>query len=472
MRKKAVLLWGVLSAMAAAAQEPPATLRLDLGGGVSLELMRVKAGSFEQGSPEGERGRAPDEAPRRVTLTRDFYVGKHEVTLRQFARFVQETGYKTEAEKGTSGGFGWDGKALVQGPRYNWRDPGYPVSDEHPVTIVTYGDALAFAAWLTRRAGREVTLPTEAEWEYAARGGSASRFFAGDSDDVSRQIGWYKANASTGPQAVGQKKPNGFGLYDTAGNVSEWCRDWYGPYRPGPVSDPLETRETLSDRPRRVLRGGSWLKQPGDLRSAARYRNAPGSRNADNGFRVVAAVTAASAAAPVVQTQPAVQAAQTTRTTAQPASFGAPMSYLLLPCAFGLVILAGIVFVILKGVRGIFGDKSSPRIKQGRDGFTIYAPRARPGETIRYRYAVQGRPETGEMTVPSDPSQGMFVFTGTTPSNVEILSVLAASAAAAPGRPRGAAPPPPPPQQRGTPRRDDDDYDDSQDRFRGYPSAY
>ena len=233
-------------------------------------------------------------------------------------------------------------------------------------------------------------------------------------------------------------------------------RDWYGPYRPGPASDPLEARDTLSDRPRRVLRGGSWLKPPGDLRSAARYRNAPGSRNADNGFRVVAAVSTPAAATATPATF-AAQAAQ----AAQPG-----LSYLLVPLVFGLLVFSGIAFVILKGVRGIFGDRRSPGIKPGRDGFTIVAPRARPGETIRYRYLVEGRPETGEMTVPSDPAKGMFVFTGTPPSNVEILSVLAASAAAMPGRPRGAAPPPPPPQQRRTPRRDDDDD------FRGFPSAY
>jgi formylglycine-generating enzyme required for sulfatase activity len=471
VRKKALLLCA-LPALLAAAQEPAPTLRLDLGEGVSMELVLVKAGSFEQGSPESERGRATDEALRKVTLTRDFYIGKHEVTVLQFSRFVQESGYKTEAEKGTSGGFGWDGKALVQNRRYNWLEPGYQSSNEHPVTIVTFDDAAAFAAWLQRRTRREVTLPSEAEWEYAARGGSATRFFAGDSDAVAPQIGWHKANAGSGPQPVGQKKPNGFGLYDTAGNVYEWCRDWYGPYLPGPVSDPLETRQTLSDRPRRVLRGGSWLKQPGDLRSAARYRNAPGSRNADNGFRVVAAAQATTAAAaPAVQPQPA----QAARPTAQPEPGASLLSYLLLPFACALPILLGIVFVLKKGLPGIFGDRGSPRIKQARDGFTIVAPRARPGETIRYRYVVDGKPETGEMTVPSDPSQGMFVFTGTTPSNVEVLSVLAAAAAAMPGRPRGAAPPPPPPAQRRTPdrtRRDDDDYDDSHDSFRGYPSAY
>jgi formylglycine-generating enzyme required for sulfatase activity len=468
----------LLLAPAAAGQEAAGALRLDLGGGVSMELLLLKGGSFEQGSNEAEPGRGADETRRQVTLTRDFYIGRHEVTLRQFARFVQETGYKTEAEKGTSGGFGWDGKALVQSPRYNWRDPGYPVSDEHPVTIVTFDDALAFAAWLQRRAGREVTLPTEAEWEYAARGGSRGSYPAGESERAAGLIGWYRANAVAGPRPVGQKQPNGYGLFDTAGNVYEWCRDWYGPYLPGPVTDPLETRQTLSDRPRRVLRGGSWLKGAGDLRSAARYRNAPGSRNADNGFRVVAAVAAGAPAAPGVQptAAAAAQAVQPAQTTAGPAPAATPLLYLLMPCAFGLLLLLGIGFVVRKGVRAIFGDRGITRVRPGRDGFTIHAPRARPGETIRYRYVVQGRPETGEMTVPADPSQGMFVFTGTPPSKIEVLGVLAASAAAmaASARPRGASPPPPPQQPaRQTSRASTfDDDDDDHDTFRGHPSAY
>src|SRR5262245_51793706 len=385
MRARACL-WPILAgALAAVATAQPApTLRLDLGGGVQMDLVLVKAGSFEQGSTDGEPGRGADEARRQVTLTRDFYIGKHEVTVRQFSRFVQETGYKTEAEKGTSGGFGWDGKALVQSPRYHWRDPGYPVSDEHPVTIVTFDDALAFAAWLQRRAGREVTLPTEAEWEYAARGGSRGSFPSGEAEKAARLVGWYRANASTGPQPVGQKQPNGYGLYDTAGNVSEWCRDWYGPYLPGPVTDPLETRQTLSDRPRRVLRGGSWLRPARDLRAAARYRNTPGSRNADNGFRVVVSVVEPVAAAP--------QPALSTGAPAQ-ASAGSWALAILVPLAFGGAMLGVIALIALK-LLGSGKRASAPRIKPGRDGFTIFAPRARPGETIRYRYSVLGRSDT------------------------------------------------------------------------------
>src|SRR4029078_11107940 len=142
-----------------------------------------------------------------------------------------------------------------------------------------------------RKGGRTVTLHTEAQWEMACRAGSKARFYQGASDDEARRIGWFKQSAGSGTGAVGQKKPNALALFDMSGKVNEWVLDWYGPsYGEAAVKDPLEGRSSLSDKPRRVLRGGSGLGDARNARCAARYRNTPGSRNADNGFRVAASV--------------------------------------------------------------------------------------------------------------------------------------------------------------------------------------
>jgi len=261
------------------------SLRLDLGGGQAMELIQIKPGTFTQGSPAGEAGRGADETERPVTISQAYYIGKYPVTRGQFGRFVAATNFRTEAERGPSGGFGWEGGKLVQKKEYSWRNPGFAQTDEHPVVVVTYADATAFCAWLSRQTGRQVALPSEAQWEYAARGGGQ----AGE--------GWHAGNSPSGTQPVGRKAANGLGLSDMLGNAWEWCEDWYAPYAAGAVADPRQTNSNLSDKPRRVLRGGAFSRPANEARAAKRFRNDPGSRNADNGFRVV--VLGAVAAAPV-----------------------------------------------------------------------------------------------------------------------------------------------------------------------------
>jgi sulfatase modifying factor 1 len=284
VRLPLILLLCCFSQSAGNAQEP---LVVDLGEGVSIDLVRIPNGKFSQGSPETEQGREVDEIVRNVVLSHDFFIGTTPVTVGQFRRFVAATNYKTEAESGPSGGYGVVNGELVQQPQFNWKNPGYSQTDDHPVTIVTLADASAFLKWLSNKSGRTMVLPTEAQWEYACRAGSTSRFYNGDDDAAMDAIGWSQKNAPSSPMPVKQKGANAFGLYDMSGNVYEWCQDIYSLYPADSVSDPLQLQGQPGEKVRNVLRGGSWMRFPKRCRSAARYRATPGTRNAENGFRVV-----------------------------------------------------------------------------------------------------------------------------------------------------------------------------------------
>jgi formylglycine-generating enzyme required for sulfatase activity len=498
----------------APAAEP--TYTVDLGGDVKIELLLVQAGTFTQGSPAGEKNRGDDETQRQVTISQPFYLGKTPVTRGQFAKFVAATGYKTEAEKGTSGGFGFENGTLVQKAAYNWHNPGFTQTDEHPVVLVTWDDAQAFAKWLSGKTKQSFELPTEAEWEYAIRAGTTTAFYSGDGDHDADRIAWHKGTAGDGTRPVGQKEPNAWGFVDMAGNVWEWCRDWYGPYSSGQVTDPLETRSNQSNPPRRVLRGGSFLKDAKNGRSAARFRSTPGTRNADTGFRVMfrpahSAVPAA-VQAPVKEMAqpvespaqpPTVVAQQETqrnppRQPAQPAqsSPNSPpptrgpmlrsslMMGLLCPCA--LLVVGGTVIIVLllvwRGQRkssqddyagGIEHDVAPPPGPQPgskpqraprivNDGFWLEDPAYSPGSVVRYSYRVGHTPHSGEFTV-GPGHQGHFVYTGGTPSDIQILEILSGTGILPGSQPYdsiqsvsgpviiGSISPPPPPSPRRTP---------------------
>src|SRR5271165_5955359 len=150
---------------------------------LGMKFTRIKAGEFLMGSPDTDKDAYDDEKPQhRVRITRPFYLGVHEVTRGQFRRFVDDTGYQTDAEKDGKGGTGWneEAKKFEQNPRYTWLNPGFEQTDEHPVVNVSWNDAVAFAGWLSRREGVTYRLPTEAEWEYACRAGTTTNYCNGD----------------------------------------------------------------------------------------------------------------------------------------------------------------------------------------------------------------------------------------------------------------------------------------------------
>ena len=416
------------------------SIRIPLGGGLDMELIRIAPGKFSQGeAADGQR---------EVALTKPFFIGKFPVTRGQFARFVAATNYRTEAEKGVSGGFGWEGGKLVQKKEYTWRSPGFPQTDEHPVVMVDFADAKAFCVWLTRQSGRVVTLPTEAQWEYAARG-------AGSAGEA-----WHAGNSPGGTQPVSAGAANGFGLHDMLGNAWEWCEDWFAPYPPGVATDPLQTNSNLSDKPRRVLRGGAFSRPAAEATAGKRFRNDPGSRNADNGFRVVAYDVPVPVAAPPAPPAPPVAPARVELENPQPATRqaipgelpraaqpahaaeyeakplpqgnGASLRGLFSPWIIvGLVVIWFVVRRALKSdgstaplqprepvvqQRMAPGQMFSTRIVQ--DGFWIQG-RVSPGTPLNVRWL--GGASTHSRTFEYRPaSEGHFVFTGNEPSNVVV----------------------------------------------------
>lgn len=329
--RTALALFCILATAPVLAAEPPALIENSLG----MTFVRVPAGTFQMGSDEASETLAAsyphypadrftqlfDEAPvHTVRITRPFYLERTEVTVGQFRRFIEASGYVPESEADGTGGYGYNAdyepEKSVTGDafegrdrRYSWRNPGFPQGDDHPVVNISWNDAKALAQWLTQKEGRVYRLPTEAEWEYACRAGTRTRYQNGDDPadmpdvgngfDADAQPLWPKwqayasarhdGNTFTAP--VASYAPNAFGLYDMHGNAWEWVADWYGEdyYANSPTDDP----QGPATGNVRVRRGGSWHTWALYTRSSYRNWNTQETRYPLVGLRLLREADAA-----------------------------------------------------------------------------------------------------------------------------------------------------------------------------------
>ncbi len=238
--------------MKAVAAAPPKEFTNSIG----MKLVRIQPGSFTMGSNETDN----EKPPHPVRITRAFYLGEHEVTQGQYQA------------------------VMGQNPSY------FQGSDDLPVEQVSWLDAVKFCIVLSNRekrtpyyriegdqvsivGGKGYRLPTEAEWEYACRAGSTTKYPFGEDESNLGKYAWYDGNSERKTHPVGQKQPNGWGLYDMLGNVNEWCQDYFDAdyYTASPPADPPGPAKA----PYRVLRGGCWLFSPGGCHPAGQGRDTP-----------------------------------------------------------------------------------------------------------------------------------------------------------------------------------------------------
>jgi len=268
-----------------------------------MKFVRIPGGSFQMGNPEYMKVGDRDEGPVHEVCVDEFYMGRYEVTVGEFSRFSEATGYRNE-------GTPRDLCYMVTGDRWlrtkqkNWRHHNYNQEENEPAVCLSWEDAQAFAEWLSSHEGGQIyRLPSEAEWEYAARAGSDTSRFWGDDpneacnyanvhDQTSRlenKFTWTEHNCDDGyarTAPVGSYQPNAFGLYDMLGNVWEWCQDRYSR---GYYSRIDGNNQSGSSSPirQRVTRGGSWANEPTYVRSTLRSRILPHIRFDYVGFRLV-----------------------------------------------------------------------------------------------------------------------------------------------------------------------------------------
>ena len=237
------------------------------GSEVSFEMVPIPGGTFTMGSPAKEAGRKEDEGPQHQVRIAPFWMGKHEVTWDEYDRYA--FGPKSPPKQPI------DGPVVVTSPTPPYADESHGYGKgRQPAIAITWHAAVGYCRWLSEKTGKTYRLPTEAEWEYAARAGTTTPWSFGADASQSGEFAWSTRNSDAKPHPVGKKRPNPWGLYDIHGNVAEWCIDQYSTTRYqtldikkialGPVLLPGENRY------RHVVRGGSWDDEVEGVRSAAR----------------------------------------------------------------------------------------------------------------------------------------------------------------------------------------------------------
>ena len=226
---------------------------LETTHGLNMKMVYVEGGTFQMGATSEQGSDADsDEKPVHSVTLDSYYIGECEVTQAQWRAIMGN-------------------------------NPSYFTGDDKPVERVSWHDAQAFCEKLSQLTGRTYKLPTEAQWEYAARGGNKSHGYKYSGSNNLSSVAWYDSNSSSQTHAVKQKQPNELGLYDMSGNVWEWCSDWYGDY----TSNSQRNPHGPSSGSYRVLRGGSWHSYAQACRVSYRSSDTPSGSGGDSGFRVV-----------------------------------------------------------------------------------------------------------------------------------------------------------------------------------------
>lgn len=220
--------------------------------GVSFVMVTVQGGAYSMGATYEQAGYSyEDEEPVRKITLNDFAIGKFEVTQALWKAVMGD-------------------------------NPSFYIGDNRPVECVSWNDCQEFIRKLNQYTGQHFRLPTEAEWEYAARGGRQSKVYRYAGSDHASEVAWYGDTWETGTHPVGSKAPNELGLYDMSGNIYEWCQDWFGRYRGGDQTNPKGPESGKN----RVLRGGSWFVEESYVRVSNRSGSSPDSQFIHIGFRL------------------------------------------------------------------------------------------------------------------------------------------------------------------------------------------